>query len=168
MGWFRYRCRGKGLHPTVVLAEGVRIVFPDRLVLGTHISIGRDGYLQARGGITIGDHSILGSRVVVLSHNHNYLSPTSLPYDEEEIVRPVVVGRYVWVGMGSMICPGTTVGDAAVVLAGSVVTKDVPPMAIVQGNPATVVGMRDEDRTRELMEKECSYMAIHKRPPEDL
>ncbi len=168
MGWFRRRRRDKRLHPTVVFAEGVRIAFPERLVLGNHISIGRDGYLQARGGITIGDHSILGSRVVVLSHNHNYLTPTSLPYDEEEIVRPVVMGRYVWVGMGSMICPGTTVGDAAVVLMGSVVTKDVPPMAIVRGNPATVVGRRDEERTRALMEKESSFMAIHKCPPEDL
>jgi maltose O-acetyltransferase len=168
MGWFWGKRREKRLHPSVVLAEGVRIAFPERLVLGKHISIGRDCYLQARGGITIGDHSMLGSRVVVLSHNHNYLSPTKLPYDAEEIVRPVVVGRYVWVGMGSMICPGTTVGDAAVVLMGSVVAKDVPPMAIVQGNPATVVGSRDEERTRALMDKECSFMAIHKRPPEDL
>ena len=101
MGWFRHRRRDKRFHPTVVLADGVRMVFPERLVLGTHISIGPDGYLQARGGITIGDHTLLGSRVVVLSHNHNYLSPTSLPYDEEEIVRPVVVGRYVWVGEGA-------------------------------------------------------------------
>lgn len=169
MGWFR---RNKGfdnrLHPTVVLAGGVRIAFPERLALGKHISIGCDGYLQARGGITIGDHSILGSRVVVLSHNHNYLAPATLPYDEEELVRPVVLGRYVWVGMGSMICPGTTIGEAAVVLIGSVVTKDVPPMAIVQGNPAVVVGRRDEERTRELMEKGCSFMAMHHSPPEDL
>ena len=168
MGWFWRKLFMKRQHPTMVLGKGVRIAFPDRLVLGNHISIGRDGYLQARGGITIGDHSILGSRVVVLSHNHNYLTPTSLPYDAEEIVRPVVVGRYVWVGMGSMICPGTTIGDAAVVLMGSVVTKDVPPMAIVRGNPATVVGTRDEERTRALMEKKSSFMAIHKCPPEDV
>jgi acetyltransferase-like isoleucine patch superfamily enzyme len=168
MGWFWHRRFMKRQHPTLVLGKGVRIAFPEHLVLGNHISIGRDGYLQAQGGITIGDHTILGSRVVILSHNHNYLTPTRLPYDEEEIVRPVVVGRYVWVGMGSMICPGTTVGDAAVVLMGSVVTKDVPPMAIVRGNPATVVGSRDEARTRELMEQECSFMALHKRPPEDL
>jgi acetyltransferase-like isoleucine patch superfamily enzyme len=156
------------LHPTVVLAEGVSIAFPERLILGNHVSIGRDCYLQARGGITIGDHSMLGSRVVVLSHNHNYLTPTTLPYDEKEIARPVVLGRYVWVGMGSMICPGATVGDAAVVMIGSVVTKDVPPMAIVRGNPAAVVGSRDEKRTRELMDKERSFMVLHKYPPDDL
>ncbi len=168
MGWFRRRQRDTRLHATVSLGEGVRIAYPERLVLGKHVSIGRDGYLQARGGITVGDHSMLGSRVVVLSHNHNYLNPTRLPYDEEEIVRPVVLGRYVWVGMGSMICPGTTIGDAAVVLMGSVVTKDVPPMAIVRGNPATVIGNRDQKSTQELMDKECSFMAIHKTPPEDL
>lgn len=168
MGWFRRERLAKRQHPTVVLGRGVRVAFADRLTLGNHISIGRDCYLQARGGITIGDHSILGSRVVVLSHNHNYLTPASLPYDEEEIIRPVLIGHYVWVGMGSMICPGTTVGDAAVVLMGSVVTKDVPPMTIVSGNPAVVVGSRDEGRTRELMKRGCSFMAKHKRPPEDL
>jgi maltose O-acetyltransferase len=168
MGWFRRKRFNKREHPTLVIGKGVRIAFPDRLTLGNHIFVGRDSYLQALGGITIGDHSILGSRVVILSHNHNYLTPTRLPYDSEEMVQPVVVGRYVWVGMGSMICPGTTVGDAAVVLMGSVVTKDVPPMSIVQGNPAVVVGRRDEERTRELMDKGCSFMARHKCPPEEL
>ncbi len=168
MGWFRRKGFDHRLHPTVAVGKGVRIAFPERLVLGKHISIGCDGYLQARGGITIGDHSILGARVVVLSHNHNYLAPATLPYDEEELVRPVVLGRYVWVGMGSMVCPGTTIGDAAVVLIGSVITRDVPPMAIVRGNPAVVVGRRDEERTRELMEKECSLMAMYGVPPEDL
>lgn len=168
MEWFRHKRFLGRQHSKVVLGKGVRIAFPERLALGNHISIGRECYLQARGGITIGDHSILGSRVVVMSHNHDFVAPTSLPYDEEEILLPVLLGRYVWVGMGSMICPGTTIGDAAVVLMGSVVTKDVPPMAIVRGNPATVVGTREEERTRELMDKECSFMAIHKCPPEDL
>ncbi len=168
MGWFRRTRLLKGRHPTVILGRGVRIAFPERLALGKHISIGPACYLQAQGGITIGDHSVLGSRVVVLSHNHNYLSPTRLPYDEREVLRPVILGRYVWVGMGSMICPGATVGDAAVVLMGSVVTRDVPPMSIVGGNPAVVVGGRDEERTRKLMDEGCSFLAIHKCPPEDL
>jgi maltose O-acetyltransferase len=168
MGWIQRRSLGRRLPPTVILDRGVRIAFAERLNLGNHVYIGRECYLQARGGITIKDHSILGSRVTVLSHNHNYLTPTSLPYDEIEIARPVVVGEYVWIGMGSMICPGTTVGDAAVVLMGSVVTKDVPPMAIVRGNPAVVVGRRDEQSTRALMERGRSFMAVHKRPREDI
>lgn len=165
MGWLHRRRFERGLSTTVMIDKGVRIAFPERLRLGTHIYIGRDGYLQALGGITIGDHTIVGSRVVILSHNHNYLTPATLPYDEKEIPRPVLVGSYVWLGMGSMICPGTTVGDAAVVLTGSVVTKDVPPMTIVRGNPAVVVGERDEGQTRALMEEGRSFLAIHKRPP---
>lgn len=168
MEWFWRRRRMKREHPTLRLGKGVRIACPDRLVLGSHVAIGHACYLQARGGITIGDYSILGSRVVVLSHNHNYLTPRTLPYDEEEVVRPVVLGRYVWVGMGSMICPGTRIGDAAVVLVGSVVTRDVPPMAIVAGNPAHAVGRRDERRTHELMEKGCAFMANRNRLPEGL
>lgn len=155
-------------HPTLRMGKGVRIACPERLVIGSHVAIGRSSYLQARGGITIGDYSILGSRVVILSHNHNYLTPRTLPYDEEEIVRPVVLGRYVWIGMGSMICPGTRIGDAAVVLVGSVVARDVAPMTIVAGNPAVEVGRRDERRTRELMEKGLAFLANRSRLPEDL
>lgn len=168
MKWIQRKRFERGLSTTVMLERGVRIAFPERLRLGNHVYIGRDGYLQALGGITIGDHTILGSRVVILSHNHNYLTPALLPYDEQEIPRPVFVGSYVWVGMGSMICPGTTVGDAAVVLMGSVVTKDVPPMAIVRGNPAVVVGQRDEERTRALMEEGRSFLATYGRPPEGI
>lgn len=166
--WFWRRQLMKRRHPSLVLGKGVRIACPERLVLGTHVSIGPDGYLQALGGITIGDHSVLGSRVVILSHNHNYLTPRCLPYDEEEVLRPVVVGRYVWVGMGSMICPGTTIGDAAVVLTGSVVAGDVPPMAVVGGNPAVVVDRRDERRTRALIEKGGSFTANRKGLPDEI
>lgn len=168
MGWFWNKRFERRQNPTVLMGKGVRIAYPQLLTLGNHIYIGPECYLQARGGITIGDHSILGSRVVIMSHNHDFLTPTSLPYDEKEILLPVFVGQYVWVGMGSMICPGTRIGDAAVVLMGSVVTRDVPPMAIVSGNPAVVVGSREQGRTRELMERGCSFVVQHKRPPEDL
>ena len=61
-----------------------------------------------------------------------------------------VVGNDVWIGYGTIVMPGVTIGDGAVVAAASVVTKDVPPYAIVGGNPAQVIKMRfgEEDTER--------------------
>lgn len=59
-------------------------------------------------------------------------------------VKPIVIGNDVYIGHGAMIMPGVTVGDGAVVAAMAVVTKSVPPYAIVGGNPARIIRMRVE------------------------
>jgi acetyltransferase-like isoleucine patch superfamily enzyme len=63
-----------------------------------------------------------------------------------------VIGNDVWVGMGAMVLAGVTVGDGAVIGAGAVVTSDVPPYAIVAGNPARVLRYRFEERVRERLQ----------------
>ena len=57
-------------------------------------------------------------------------------------MKPIVIEDYVWIATGAMILPGVTVGEGAVVAAGSVVTKDVPPWTVVAGNPAREVKKR--------------------------
>ncbi|MBY5377327.1 hypothetical protein HFN07_28555 [Rhizobium leguminosarum] len=52
---------------------------------------------------------------------------------------PIRIGNHVWIGMRAVILKGVTIGDGAVVAAGAIVTKDVPPGAVVAGNPAKVV-----------------------------
>lgn len=69
--------------------------------------------------------------------------------NEEVSVPNVVIGNDVWIGMGSMLMGGVTVGDGAVIGAGSVVTKDVPPYAIVYGSPAKVHKYRFEEKVIE-------------------
>ena len=56
-----------------------------------------------------------------------------------EFGRPVRIGRDVWIGGGAIILPGVTIGDRAVIGAGSVVTKDIPPNTVAVGNPCRVV-----------------------------
>jgi len=58
-----------------------------------------------------------------------------------------VIGNDVWVGAAALVLKGVTVGDGAVIGAGSVVTKDVPPYAIVTGNPAQIIRYRFDDAT---------------------
>ena len=58
---------------------------------------------------------------------------------EQSDTGPIVIGDDVWIGMRVMIFKGVSIGNGAVVAAGSVVTKDVPPMSVVAGNPSQVV-----------------------------
>jgi len=57
----------------------------------------------------------------------------------------VVIGDRVWIGYRAIVMPGITIGDGAVIAAGAVVTRDVPPHAIVAGNPAREIGARPKD-----------------------
>lgn len=91
------------------------------------------------GPVTIGSHVNLAQGVVVTALNHNF-SDKSLRIDQQGIfTRPVVISDDVWVGANAVILPGVTIGTHAVVAAGAVVTKDVPPHTVVAGVPAKVI-----------------------------
>ncbi|KQP11959.1 sugar O-acetyltransferase [Pseudorhodoferax sp. Leaf267] len=88
--------------------------------------------------VRIGDKTQIGPGVQILAADH----PRS-PEERAtglEFGRPVIIGRNVWIGGGAILLPGITVGDDALIGAGSVVTRDVPAGATVVGNPARVRG----------------------------
>lgn len=91
-------------------------------------------------GITIADDVLLGSGVHIYVHNHRFDAP-SLPIVDQGYYpsQPVTLEAGSWIGAGSVILPGVTVGKNAVVGAGSIVTRDVPPFTLVAGNPARVI-----------------------------
>ena len=82
-----------------------------------------------------------------------------MPYDHIYIVKDVTIGENVWIGADVSIMPGATIGEGAVVAACSCVTKDVPPMAVVGGNPAKVIKYRDEEKYNVLKSEGRIYMA---------
>lgn len=87
------------------------------------------------GGITLEDDVLIGPKVSLITESH--------PLDPIErkslLAKPVVVKRNAWIGAGAIILPGVTVGENAVVAAGSVVNKDVAANTVVAGVPAKVV-----------------------------
>lgn len=108
---------------------------------GLNITVGRRVFInsccnfQDQGGISIGDDSLIGHKVVLATLNHGFE-----PQDRGSLYpAPIVIGRNVWVGASATILPGVTVGDNAIIAAGAVVTKDVPENMIVAGVPARVV-----------------------------
>ena len=87
--------------------------------------------------VEIGSNVLFGPSVQIYTATH----PLSAAERRKwlELARPVTIGSDVWVGGGAIICPGVTIGDRAVIGAGSVVTHSVPPRTIVAGNPARVL-----------------------------
>ena len=81
---------------------------------------------------------LVAANVQLISNNHDL--------NQRNIItcKPVRICRKAWIGAGATILPGVTVGENAVVGAGSVVTRDVPPMTIVAGNPAKIIRKIDE------------------------
>jgi maltose O-acetyltransferase len=123
-----------------VVGEGAEIRPPFHCDYGFNIHLGAGAYLNFNCVIldvvqvTIGERTLIGPGVQILAADH--------PRDPVERAsglefgRPVRIGRNVWIGAAAIILPGITVGDDAVIGAGSVVTRDVPPGATVLGNPA--------------------------------
>ena len=86
--------------------------------------------------IRIGDNCLIGPDVGIYTAGHR-LEPEGRVLDVYGL--PITIGNDVWIGGHSTILPGVTIGDGAVIAAGSVVTKDVPPRSLVAGNPAKVL-----------------------------
>lgn len=98
--------------------------------------------------------------IIDLNHDYRSLIQGCVSFmDQTKIDRKaprkgsIFVGNDVWIGHGTTIISGVTIHDGAVVAAESVVTKDVPPFAIVGGNPARIIGYRfDEEQKKKLLE----------------
>jgi acetyltransferase-like isoleucine patch superfamily enzyme len=98
--------------------------------------------------IHVGSDVSLGPEAAILTLGHDPRSPAFADQGG-----PVVIGDHVWIGFRAVVLAGITIGDGAVVAAGSVVTRDVEPGCIVAGNPARVIGNRDFDPVYKLSYK---------------
>ena len=123
----------------VVIEPYFHSKYPNRVKLGNHIYIGPYATFHSAGGITIEDGVIFGPHITIYTSNHNYLDPESLPFDNVQYYKPVIIKTCVRIGDGATILPGVSIGEGAVVGAGSVVTKNVPDFCIVGGNPANII-----------------------------
>jgi len=109
--------------------------------LGDHVGFNYGVYVNALGGLTIGDRTLFGPNSMI--HTANHETDPAKPLQEQGWIRqPVTIGKEVWIAMGVMILPGVTIGDGVIVGAGSVVSRDLPPYTVAVGNPCRVVKKR--------------------------
>lgn len=121
----------------------------DKIRFGQNIHLGSDFFIRGEGGLVIGDNAHISHRVTIYTHNHDY-SGTLLPYDQTYVLRPVNIGKNVWLGFGVTILPGTQIGDGAIVGAGAVVRGVVAPGAIVGAALGTAFATRDMEHYNRL------------------
>ncbi len=118
--------------------ESTGIFVPFYINFGKHTTIGKNVFINHAcsfldlGGITIEDDVLIGPKVNLITENH----PTDPSKRKSLLCQPIVIKRNAWIGAAATILPGITIGENAIVAAGSVVTKDVPSNTIVAGVPA--------------------------------
>lgn len=117
---------------------------PGKLSIGKGSIIGDHAVLDARrGGIEIGENVNISNSVSMWTGQHDYNDPyfRSVPGRRG----PIIIKNRVWIGPNVTILHSVTIGEGAVIAAGAVVTKDVPPFTLVGGVPAKIIGSRNND-----------------------
>ena len=129
-----------GLGARSIVHWQARFYAPSGVQIGAECNIGDGAFLDGRRGLTIGNRVASGSQIMIYTLQHDMDSPAF-----EAVGGPVTIGDYVYIGPRAIILPNVTVGKGAVIAAGAVVTKDVPPFAVVGGVPAKFLRERPHD-----------------------
>jgi maltose O-acetyltransferase len=100
--------------------------------IGDNVCIHSFTHIFAGGGLKIGNGTMISSNCSITTVTH----PIDPLERHNNIYKPIFIGENVWIGTGSIILPGVCIGNNSVVGAGSIVTRDIPPMQVFAGNPA--------------------------------
>ena len=109
------RCSAFG----VELKVNWKTVVTAKTFLGDHVNL-NGMRIQGKGEVHIGSYFHSGIECMIISSNHNYDTGTAIPYDRSSIAKDVYIGDFVWIGNRVLILPGVTIGEGAVIQAGSV------------------------------------------------
>jgi chloramphenicol O-acetyltransferase type B len=144
---YRFRSVGKELR-----LDRRLFVLPGRVSVGDHCYVGRHSYLD--GDIEIGHFVMLASNVAIVGGDHRFDQPGVLMAEGgREPWLKTRIGNDVWIGHGAIMLNGISIGDGAIIGAGSVVTSDIPPYSIAAGNPARILRPRFDAEARKVHEK---------------
>lgn len=125
----------------VAINHGIQVRVPRRLAIGNDVFLAEDVILDARGGLSIGDHTSINSRAQIWTAQHDWQAP-----DFAYVQAPTSIGAWCWISANVVVLPGVTIGEGTVVAAGSVVTKDLEPWILAAGTPARKIRDRPDVR----------------------
>ena len=132
----------------------IYISHPENLKIGQGTVIHTEhAHFHCIGGLEIGAYCRFAMGALIFTSLHNY-DGDCLPYNlDADMMCPVAIEDFVWLGARVTIMPGVRIGEGAIVQMGAVVTNDVPKYAIVGGNPAKILRYRDQERFKQLKAK---------------
>lgn len=107
-------------------------------------------HIRGNGRVVIGDNFHSGSECIFMTQNHNYKNAAAIPYDDTYVCKDITIEDNVWLGYRVLVLGGVTIGEGAIIQAGSVVVRDIPKYAIAGGHPAEVFSYRDKDHYERL------------------
>jgi len=121
---------------------GLKVYDRARLVIGPNTHVNYRTLISVAREVRIGANCLIAGGVQIFDNNSHPTDPLARrgngPMTAADVA-PVIIGDDVWIGTGSIILKGVHIGDGAIVAAGSVVVRDVPPYTVVGGNPARVI-----------------------------
>ncbi len=134
--------------PRTRISDTVFMYHPEKIRIGDNVFVWHYTILDGTGGLVLGEGSQIGAWVGIFTHSSHIAIRIygnhyqEVPEHEKKgyPINSVNIGKYVFVGAGAKILPGVTVGNGALISAGSIVSRDVDEFEIVSGNPAESVG----------------------------
>ena len=130
----------QGVDKTTTINPPVFALLGNNIKLGKGIVLMNGFQCMSSGGLTIEDNTLISLNCTIATNNHDF-------YDRPVITcKPVHIKKNVWMGVNVTILAGVTIGENAIICAGSVVTKDIPDNAVAVGNPARVIKYLDAEK----------------------
>lgn len=139
-GLLKFKHQNLSIGKRTILNGLNNIFFKDNIYISTDVNIGTSD----KSKIVIGNYVMIAHNVMIIGGNHN-ISKTDIPMmlQGDGKQGDIIIKDDVWIGAGSIILTGVTIGKGSVVGAGSVVTKSIEPFSIVGGNPAKLIKKRN-------------------------
>ena len=140
VGWrvLLLKCFGMKHCGHVSVYPSARVWAPWNVEMGSYVAIDDQVNLYSADKITIGTKVAISREAFICTASHDITKP-----NRPLVTAPITICDGVWIGARAIILPGVTIGEGAVVAAGSVVTKDVEPWTVVGGNPAKFIKKRE-------------------------
>ena len=130
---------GPGVALSAGMVPGQECITNPVVTIGDRCLIGKGSGIVGHFSITIGNDVWTGHHVYITDQNHGYEDVTRPISEQSQPERAVSIGNGSWLGHGSIVLPGVTIGEHVVVGANSVVTKDIPSFCVAVGSPARVI-----------------------------
>ena len=131
------RLFGARIGTHMYMKPGVRVKFPWYLTVGDHCWIGEDVWIDNLAPVKLESHVCVSQGAYLCTGNHDWSTSNMRLF-----IRPICLDRGCWVGAKTVVGPGVTVGECAILTAGSVASKDLAPYGIYAGNPAVFTKRR--------------------------